>query len=329
MKEIDETIFKAIKNNDLSVVQKAVTQGANINAQLEECEEHGNPGWTPLMAAAASNTVEIAKYLLDKGADLSPCNTKGSTVLMLACSRGRLELVTMFLEKNADVHAKDDDGYTALMAVCSGKTLDTDGTEDDYLEITRLLIAQGVNVNETENKGETALHKATFFHFGACIELLFQHGADLNIQSYDGSTPMMNAISDEEIPRCLQTVKLLVAEGADITLQDREYGHTALDIACIFKNYEVIAFLRQVSKKQRGCYIATVCYGSSDAPEVFILQQYRDEKLSHFLFGKICIELYYMFSPFLARQLQYQPIVNHIIRRWLLNPIVTRVKKTC
>jgi ankyrin repeat protein len=328
MKKIDENIFKAINENDLNEVKNAINQGANINAQLEKYEDYGNPGWTPLMAATASNTLEIVNYLLDKGADISLRNSNGSTVLDLACRRGRLKVVTLLLEKGADIHTKDNDGHTPLMAICSGKTLDTDGTEEDYLKIARLLIEQGADVNEMENKGETALHKAAFFHFDACIELLVQHGADINIQSHDGSTPMMNAISDEEIPRCLQTVKLLVAKGADITLQDREYGHTALDIACMFKNYEVITFLKQLSKKQKGCYIATVCYGSSDAPEVLILQQYRDEKLSHSLFGKMCIELYYMFSPSLARRLQHQPIVNHIIRRWLLNPIVMRVKKT-
>ena len=46
-----------------------------------------------------------------------------------------------------------------------------------------------------------------------------------------------------------------------------------------------------------GCYIATMVYGSCDSPEVIILRDFRDKKLSKHPLGKFFIKAYYRFSP--------------------------------
>ena len=61
-----------------------------------------------------SNT-EIAKALIDKGADVNAEDKKRQTVLMIATAKGNIEIAKILIDKGADVNAKDINGATALM----------------------------------------------------------------------------------------------------------------------------------------------------------------------------------------------------------------------
>lgn len=51
------------------------------------------------------------------------------------------------------------------------------------------------------------------------------------------------------------------------------------------------------SGSNSGCYIATMVYGSYDAPEVMVLRRFRDDTLSHSKAGRAFIRWYYSWSP--------------------------------
>ena len=70
-----------------------------------------------------------------------------------------------------------------------------------------------------------------------------------------------------------------------------------------------------------ACYIATVVYGSYDAPEVLVLRKFRDIVLKRYSLGKMFISFYYLVSPFIAQKLQYKKRINSAIR-WGLDKIV-------
>ncbi|MEW6469151.1 MAG: CFI-box-CTERM domain-containing protein [Bacteroidota bacterium] len=75
-----------------------------------------------------------------------------------------------------------------------------------------------------------------------------------------------------------------------------------------------------------GCYIATMVYGSYDAPEVMVLRKFRDERLSRSAAGRAFIKYYYRYSPALVEKLRNRRTVNRIIRR-LLDAWVNRLSK--
>lgn len=56
-----------------------------------------------------------------------------------------------------------------------------------------------------------------------------------------------------------------------------------------------------VTKRQKGCYIATSVYGSYDTPNVWVLRRYRDFYLSKFAIGRAFIRMYYRISPTLVK----------------------------
>jgi hypothetical protein len=97
------------------------------------------------------------------------------------------------------------------------------------------------------------------------------------------------------------------------------------------KNGDILCKIQSAGQEnveyKKGCYIATVCYGSSTAHEVNMLREYRDQKLSQILMGKIFIELYYIVSPFIASKLINKKRLNLFIRHHILDKIVRNISR--
>lgn len=75
-----------------------------------------------------------------------------------------------------------------------------------------------------------------------------------------------------------------------------------------------------------GCYIATMVYGSYDAPEVWVLRRFRDNVLQHSRGGRWFINWYYSWSPrFVAKYSKYKFV--HRLAKAALQPFIWLVKK--
>ncbi|MFZ2087950.1 MAG: CFI-box-CTERM domain-containing protein [Desulfobaccales bacterium] len=78
--------------------------------------------------------------------------------------------------------------------------------------------------------------------------------------------------------------------------------------------------------KRRFCFIATAAYGSPLAPEVTVLQDFRDTYLARHSLGERCIEAYYRISPLLAHQISRHQALQRLTR-FFLAPIILLLKK--
>lgn len=65
------------------------------------------------------------------------------------------------------------------------------------------------------------------------------------------------------------------------------------------------------------CFIATEVYGSFDSPQVLILRQWRDDKLSKSTIGQDFIKFYYKYSPLLVKKLKNKNKIKKVIRKCL------------
>lgn len=63
-----------------------------------------------------------------------------------------------------------------------------------------------------------------------------------------------------------------------------------------------------------GCYIATMVYGDYEHPQVLELRRFRDEYLSHTVWGSRFISFYYAYSPLLVRKWKDKKTLNRMIR---------------
>ncbi|MCE3226096.1 MAG: zinc ribbon protein [Bacteroidetes bacterium] len=75
-----------------------------------------------------------------------------------------------------------------------------------------------------------------------------------------------------------------------------------------------------------SCYIATMAYGSYDAPEVMVLRKFRDDTLSKTLAGRTFIKVYYKYSPLLVEKLKHNKKANDFIRG-ILDKWVTHLSR--
>lgn len=99
-------IHTAVVTNNREALQQHLDAGTNIN------EKDPFGGSSPLISAALFDKPEMAKTLIDAGADINFQNNDGSTALHVAAFFCRPEIVKMLLEKKADKTIKNKYGAT-------------------------------------------------------------------------------------------------------------------------------------------------------------------------------------------------------------------------
>ncbi len=65
--------------------------------------------------------------------------------------------------------------------------------------------------------------------------------------------------------------------------------------------------------KEKSCYIATMVYGDTDAPEVLALRKFRDAILRNYHLGRLFIRLYYRYSPLFVLKFKNSKAVNKAV----------------
>ena len=87
-----------------------------------------------------------------------------------------------------------------------------------HAEVVSTLLEKGALVNDVDQGGVTALHKACWMGHVATVKVLIDVGANVNAPRYDGITPMALAESSTVEGRTQETadaiIKLLEAAGA-------------------------------------------------------------------------------------------------------------------
>jgi ankyrin repeat protein len=158
-------LYVAVGEGDAARVRTLLNRGADPNdaskgdPKLHTEAYRGIPfkGWdTPLILAVETGNAEVARLLLDKGADVRGTKRHGGTFgdkrpgptpLAAAVDGGDPALVRLLLERGADAN---DTGETQQPVVC-------EAAEAGRTEIVRLLLAHGANPNATGYKGRSAL----------------------------------------------------------------------------------------------------------------------------------------------------------------------------
>jgi ankyrin repeat protein len=107
----DMDIHTAVVNGNIEVLKQHLAAGTDIDAK----DPFG--GSSPLISACLFGKTEIAKILIDAGADLNFLNNDGSTALHTAAFFCRPELVKLLMKKGADKSIKNKYGQTAYETV--------------------------------------------------------------------------------------------------------------------------------------------------------------------------------------------------------------------
>jgi len=110
------------------------------------------------------------------------------------------------------------------------------------LEMLKLLLENGANVNGKDTNGATLLIESVRMGRIEVMRLLLDHGADIEAKDNEGMTALMWTAFWGK----LDIAKMLLERGAKLDATD-DHGHTALSFAMSgpVKNPEVLNLLRE------------------------------------------------------------------------------------
>ena len=141
----------ATKNDHLEIVQILLQNGADTNAEQEDCLR-----FTPLHTAALNGHVEVSILLLQNGARIdAKTNCYKLTPLHYAVIGGFAELAEIFLQNGADVNATDKDLRTPLHRA----------VENAHIEIIKILLKYGARKDLKDCNMRTALQLAEYLMY--------------------------------------------------------------------------------------------------------------------------------------------------------------------
>ena len=187
-------IINAVQKNDLSRVEEALKNGADVNTTdsqkrslllLATSKKHTEMAAmlvkngadvnqqaenldSPFLYAGATGQTELLKLFLSNGARFDVFNRYNGSALIPACERGHVETVQLLANtKNYPIDHVNRLGWTALMeAVILG-----DGSKK-YQEIVKILKEAGAKMDIPDNEGITPLHHAKSRGFEEIAKLL-------------------------------------------------------------------------------------------------------------------------------------------------------------
>ncbi|XP_063236484.1 protein phosphatase 1 regulatory subunit 12A isoform X11 [Bacillus rossius redtenbacheri] len=196
-------LHQACIDNNLDMVEFLVENGADVN-------RGDNDGWTPLHATSNCGFVSIARYLIENGANVVAVNSDAELPLDVAASDDMEDLLQEYITAQG-IDCDEVRGEEENMMMEDAKRWLNNGQYDD---------------KPHPKTGATALHVAAAKGYSKVMSVLLQAGADVNIQDFDGWTPLHAAAYWGQKDAC----KLLVESFCD--MEKRNFvDQTAFDVA--------------------------------------------------------------------------------------------------
>jgi ankyrin repeat protein len=239
---------------------------------------------TALLYAARDGRFDEARLLVAAGADVNQPEANGISPLLMAILNNHLELAKFLLDHRADLNTADFWGRAPLWAAVELRNRDMNNRDQDspvdngldrapILSFIQVLLDRGANPNARTKEvppsrswlyslgdvswvdftGQTPFLRAALSGDTTSMRLLLKYGADPNLPTFAGTTPLMAAAGvnwvvaqtyTESKEALLEAVKLSLELGGDVNAAN-SMGLTPVLGAANRGSNEIIEFLVQ------------------------------------------------------------------------------------
>ena len=197
-------LLKAVKSGELKTVKELIDKGADVNTRDRD-------GWSLLHWSIYNNHDDISHFLIARGADVRSKTQHGKRV------------PPFFI----------DPDWTVLHAAARFRDL----------ELLKLLIDKGADINAKDEGGRAVIHEAGNEGHWEIVRYLIDKGVSPNSKgSFPGRTVLHSASQHGN----LRVVKYIVERGAHVNAKDYG-GVTPLGLA---HNAEIRAYLKRHGAKR-------------------------------------------------------------------------------
>jgi uncharacterized protein len=218
-------------------------------------------GLTPLLYAVRENCKACVEALIKHRANIQLPDPDGIAPLTLAMMRGNWDIARQLMDAGADVNQWDIYGQAPLHVAIENAYVSGDAgnlgsdrspNAQDGKALVKLLVERGANPNQqmffrpprepgqvsASSRGTTPFHRAAASLDNELIQFLLAHGAEVNLHTAHGETAaMVAALARGSEAAIAATLRLLQTSGADLNAVakimyiNRDRGGTALHTA--------------------------------------------------------------------------------------------------
>ena len=190
----EQSLRDAIRSGDLSAVQSLLDSGADITSEA-------GTKYTVLHYAVFGDHADIARYLIEQGAEVNARNPYGATPLHQAQSAAMARLL---IDSGADVNAWSEINATPLHSAIT----------NNQVEVVTVLLTHRAKLESEDASGSKPLHYAAGKGRFEAAQILVAAGADVNAVNDYGFTPLHWSAGNGH----RELTVLLLARGAEPAL---------------------------------------------------------------------------------------------------------------
>ena len=225
--ENDDYFFEDL----VDFLEYADKESRKYNTSILHIAAEGHKDMVEVLLDTNMNRSEkLQNILLSFGVGEVEIDAKDSgnnTPLNYACRTGYMQIAKLLLENGANVNNRGHMGATPLHRLfetsVQGRSTFDEKYADYFYTCAKFLINKGADVNAMDHYGSTPLHKHCMHrHIGKyyIVKALLEHGADVNARNSDGETPLHISCMNIETMKHTLVAEFLISKGADINVKD-------------------------------------------------------------------------------------------------------------
>lgn len=181
--EANKALLSAAKDGDAGGVRSALVQGAQVDSR-------DGSGRSALMVAVLADDLDVARVLMEFGADPDAKDDRGESPWVNTGVTGSVAMMELLLPAQPDLTLRNRFGGNALIPAA----------EKGHLDYVREVLRQtDIDIDHVNDLGWTALLEAVYYGNGSTVyrdivRTLVDNGADVTIRDAKGRTAYDHAV---------------------------------------------------------------------------------------------------------------------------------------